>query len=712
MTIAPSYTSTKTVTGLAPDSDRTVDFDTWPAQARGTWTVKCTTQLSADVNQSNDMLQDSVTVNVHDIAAVSIVQPRNNIPIESIIPEAVVHNSGTVRDSVVVVFKIREDSFASTRDLPEGIPVGHDTTIDFDIWYAGTPGSYTSVCSTWSRPDQFAPDNVKVDHFSVAMNDVGVVQVLSPTGSHDSSVAISPSAIVQNYGLLPATFYAYGLIRTAADSSVYRDSLKLTNLATGAETTLTFAIWPKPHGAGSYIAACSTALAGDAVPSNDTLSSAFTITTAPAVKEWISMPPMLAGSKNKNVKDGGCLAYGLESTTNDTGYVYAFKGNGTYEFYRYNTVGNVWISRDSIPAFGALGKKKAVKKGAALSVGTNGKVYGAKGNNTYEFWCYDPSQPAGKHWTQLADVPKGAKALKEGTGLAAVNISGTDYVYLLKGSGTLEFYRYKTSDGSWATMASAPVGASNKPFKYGSSIAYDGNDTIWAMKGSYNELFAYSVSSDKWVSKDTLPKKSSPSAKKTKVKDGSDIACNGRVVYALKGDNTNEFWYYQCDSHRWYTADPLPAGNANKKVKGGGALVYARTASGLFALRGNNTLEFWKYGPVAPGFFALSASRDFKDVQSQTEPRSPRFALCVTPNPFTPAFNPLISCTLPTAGNINLALYDVSGRLVGTLACGYHAAGSFSYSLLTAHYSLASGVYVLRLTSDDAGTMCRKLVIE
>ena len=137
---------------------------------------------------------------------------------------------------------------------------------------------------------------------------------------------------------------------------------------------------------------------------------------------WTSMTPLPPGGKAKNIKDGGALAYAppIPSYSADTSYIYAFKGNNTYEFYRYNTISNVWISRDSIPAKDRLSKKKGVKKGAALIVGADGKVYGTKGNNTYNFWCYDPAQPVGQHWAQLNDVPTGTKKVKEGTGLAAV----------------------------------------------------------------------------------------------------------------------------------------------------------------------------------------------------------------------------------------------------------------------------------------------------
>jgi hypothetical protein len=547
------------------------------------------------------------------------------------------------------------------------------------------------------------------------MTDVGVVQVLSPAGSLDTSVAISPSAEIYNYGIAPATFYTFCLIRTNADSTVYRDSLKLTNLPIGADTTLTFPDWPKPHAEGNYTARCSTALAGDADPANDTLTSAFAITTTLPEAHWVSRYPMLVGAKVKNVKDGGSLAWGKENSPNDTGYIYAFKGNGTYEFYRYNTASNFWAHLDSIPAYNIHTKKKAVKKGAALAVGGDGKVYAIKGNNCYDFWQYDPTMPQGTRWTEKPDA-LGPKAIKEGTGLAAVTISyadqtDTNYIYLLKGSGTWEFYRYNIQADAWETMGTAPNGNSNKPFKNGSCLTYDRQGTIYALKAGYNEFFAYSVSGQTWESYDTMPKISPPGTAKKKVKDGAGIAYAGRVVYALKGDNTNEFWKFDLNDRLWSTVEPLPTGP--KKVKAGGALCAAPDLHRLYALRGNNTLEFWEYGPVPSDLFAPSSLRELKSVQTQSALRSSQFALRVAPNPFTSSANPSISYSLPRAGNITLALYDVSGRLVSTIAKGYHPAGSYS-SELTANslqQKLAAGIYILRLDSKGCQTT-EKLVIE
>jgi hypothetical protein len=90
----------------------------------------------------------------------------------------------------------------------------------------------------------------------------------------------------------------------------------------------------------------------------------------------------------------------------------------------------------------------------------------------------------------LADVPTGGgKTVKEGAGAAGVTVNDTGYVYLLKGSGTDEFCCYNTLTNAWETKASAPYGASGKPFKHGSCLAGTRADRLYALKGSYNEFF-------------------------------------------------------------------------------------------------------------------------------------------------------------------------------------------------------------------------------
>jgi hypothetical protein len=349
-------------------------------------------------------------------------------------------------------------------------------------------------------------------------------------------------------------------------------------------------------------------------------------------------------------------------------------------------------------------KKKGVKKGASLVEAGDLKIYATKGNNVLDFWQYDPTKPEGTRWTQMLDVPGGSKNCKEGVGSVAVKDGGVDYVYLLKGSGTFEFYRYDVLANTWdATLPPAPGGASNKPFKNGSSLAYDGGDTIYALKGSYNEFFAYSISGRTWETRDTMPKIAPPGTKKKKVKDGSGMAVFGRTVYALKGGNTNEFWTYKCDSHRWYVGPEMPP--VTKMVKGGGALAAMPITGPLFAFRGNNQLEFWKY---TPGTFGLPMSVKKENTGAMANPAGvSAFNLQIAPNPFTSSAH--ISYSLPTAGNVSLKLYDVAGKLVTTLAQGHTRAGVHTTSINAA--KLASGIYLLKFDLDGQVTT-QKLILE
>ena len=88
----------------------------------------------------------------------------------------------------------------------------------------------------------------------------------------------------------------------------------------------------------------------------------------------------------------------------------------------------------------------------------------------------------------------------------------------------------------------------------------------------------------------------------------------------------------------------------------------------------------------------------------------------VAPNPF--ANTATISYSVPKAGNVRLALYDVTGTLVTTLASGYHTAGSSSFIVhrcacrhREARASFARGIYLLKLETETR-TATSKLIIE
>jgi hypothetical protein len=84
------------------------------------------------------------------------------------------------------------------------------------------------------------------------------------------------------------------------------------------------------------------------------------------------------------------------------------------------------------------------------------------------------------------------------------------------------------------------------------------------------------------------------------------------------------------------------------------------------------------------------------------------------PNPSPLARLPAIHYSLATEGNVNIGLFDLSGRVVATLISTRQKPGRYSLSL-SAHSSLltahsASGVYFLKMTAGDYSAT-RKLVL-
>lgn len=105
--------------------------------------------------------------------------------------------------------------------------------------------------------------------------------------------------------------------------------------------------------------------------------------------------------------------------------------------------------------------------------------------------------------------------------------------------------------------------------------------------------------------------------------------------------------------------------------------------------------------------FGISSSGSFGGPMAGTTVTPRGFSLGVSPNPASRRM--VVSYSLPAAGNVSLKLYDISGALAKTVACGYVLPGSHAVSL--PRQNLARGAYILKLES-GASSFTRKLIIE
>jgi len=103
-------------------------------------------------------------------------------------------------------------------------------------------------------------------------------------------------------------------------------------------------------------------------------------------------------------------------------------------------------------------------------------------------------------------------------------------------------------------------------------------------------------------------------------------------------------------------------------------------------------------------------------ARAQTEALAPPAAILALgkplPNPTTGATR--IGFTLPRTGNVELAVFDLAGRMVSRLATGRFAAGEHSVQWAgtdEAGRPLPSGTYLYRLRTEDAQQVRRLALI-
>jgi hypothetical protein len=430
-------------------------------------------------------------------------------------------------------------------------------------------------------------------------------------------------------------------------------------------------------------------LAGDQQPGNDSLSGRFYLAPAGGItwpRGWVEVSSVPLGA-GRAVKDGGCLAV-VELA--DTAWMYAQKGYKSSEFYRYSFHRDAWETRAPMP-FGLEGKP--AYKGTSMNEQVTDLVYATKGNNTLGFWSYSPLSDS---WRQLPDVPLGInrKKVKGGTDLATWNVEGREYVYLMKGYRN-EFYRYDIADGTWQTLPELPVGGNIKWYK-GSFLVGDGGRYLYALKGKYNEFYRYTVGTDSWVQRAAMPLYNS-SGRRKKSGDGASGAYYNGSIYALKGGNTNEFWRYDVATDVWHQldSDSLPSFGSTmrkKRVKAGADMVYNTYA--LWALKGNKTREFWRYGIP----FTAEPRSPERTAQAASVLRpAPGWRFEVVPNPV--AGRGVLHYSVPEPVLLTARLYDASGRLARVLVERVPATGSGQMGIDTR--GLAAGVYLVRLDAGD-----------
>ena len=622
-------------------------------------------------NYRNDIWYSS-ELTINDVGCARITAPIGTIDSASLVaPACTVGNYGTTTVSCSVRMRIG-DFFTTTTWVSNLIP-NEKRYVQFPPTIAHWPrGTHAISCSTKLTGDMNTGNDKKTGSVTVQVVDVGCTEILAPIGAIDSGTVVTPKVKVKNFGEITVTFDATFYI----EGTKWSSTKTVEDLTPDEERTVDFDDWTA-DALGRFATRCTTKLTGDRYTENDRVSDTFIVRGAspPPLTPWQKLTEGVPTEPDgKNVKSGGLIINGGNK-------IYIVKGNNTKSFYSY-VPGTRPVYFDSVRITG----KRGVKKGTGMVFDGNRYLYFVPGTNTNQFWRYDTTN---KTWETLPSVPLGPKnkKLKGGTGIAYVN----GKVYLLKGSKTREFLCYEVG-GGWDTLPSAPeVAKPGKGYGDGSCLITYNNNTLYALRGRYNEFFKYNVNHKSWSTESIMPFVHPMVKKRKKVGEGASMVLKDGKIYAFKGNNTKEFWMFDPTIDRWIEKETIPKGEEKKYVKGGGGLCLFDGT--IYALKGNNRNVIYRY----TGTGILSASSPNTGIMgSLTEKK--RY-LVISPN--------------PTKG-LTTVYYNLPAKEVATLKI-YNVLGEVVYSAKTNKglftiRRLPAGIYLLRFNAKGYKEE-RKLVV-
>ena len=400
--------------------------------------------------------------------------------------------------------------------------------------------------------------------------------------------------------------------------------------------------------------------------------------------DWIEKAPLPTArhSFTTAVVDGKIYAFGGRVSSTD----------GLSMVEAYNPQADTWSTKTDMPT-GRRGAGAAVVDGKIYVIGgLVGNPSPASPLATVE--VYDPATDT---WGKKADMPH-ARGF-----LSADAVNGKIYVVAgwQQTSATNIVGEYDPSTDRWIEKSPLPVSISH----HGSTSV----DNILYIAGGANDpkgLWAYDPLIDEWSEKTRMPT-SRQSLALTAV-DGIIYAIGGTLNQA-SGRLASNLGRYDLATDTWTEPEEMPTPRAG--------LSAAVVDGTIYLMGGVNGL------PWIPGVDVLATVDAFipaegHDETAVIEDRASTLPQAFTldqnyPNPFNSAT--VIRFALPISTVVELAIFNLAGQRVATLADGMRQAGTYTIRWDGRDddgRTLASGVYLYRLrTGDRQQQETRKLLL-
>ena len=247
-------------------------------------------------------------------------------------------------------------------------------------------------------------------------------------------------------------------------------------------------------------------------------------------------------------------------------YLYATRGQSDKAFWRYDTVNNIWENLSDLPHPAYLGADMSY-------VSATGDIYMIFGGYSLKYYKYSIANQTWTRLTDLLDAPYSGASLEN---------DGTD-IYFARGNTSTDFYKYDVATDQWLNRA--PVTGT---IGVGGDLMNGQNGFLYAIRGTPGvQMYLYNMSTNVWSTGTSIP--TAPAGEQHAV-----FANN--YIYVLRSGSTNTFYRYSVAATTWLSM--TGTNEFAPMTTNYSSLSYSSTENKIYALRGLNTTDMWKFDPT------------------------------------------------------------------------------------------------------------------
>ena len=247
-------------------------------------------------------------------------------------------------------------------------------------------------------------------------------------------------------------------------------------------------------------------------------------------------------------------------------YLYATRGQSDKAFWRYDTVNNLWESLSDLPVPAYLGTDMSY-------VSATGDIYMIFGGYSVKYYKYSI---ADQTWTRLADL------LDAPYSGASIENDGTN-IYFARGNTSTDFYKYDVSTDQWLNRA--PVTGT---IGVGGDLINGQDGFLYALRGTPGvQMYKYNLSTNVWSTGASIP--AAPAGEQR-------AAFANNYIYVLRAGSTNTFYRYSVVATTWLSM--TGTNEFAPMTTNYPSLSYSSTENKIYAIRGLNTTDMWKFDPT------------------------------------------------------------------------------------------------------------------